>query len=384
MHTKVCFGEMSINLKLLESASNLKRVVSKHLGFELSAEKANQICACLQQGRLFFETATNAAWEVKPLFVYYGVAAFSIAVAWTRTKQKLESLPHNHGISDVSEADAKLEGLTVKIEEKRGIFHEMNDVFRLLEKLILYSGNEIIKVPCPSSPSAALINKSVTLKQILGRIPDLEQIYRDTFDDEPHLIQCSPFSVSTEGGKPYVEFNIYLAEHHKIVDLASLQSTTQCLRDRFAFLKKWRPMDASASAISFANIPPIQDEFDEKLWKTEYGFRSNAAMGEGGKTVPGEFAQDCEPVSGALTYGKNVIERLENSHVHEMCLYFLGMFLLSSLVRYRPNIWANAIARRAIGDRIPDDRGLAIIEHFVDMSLTVIPGIVSEAIKEPE
>ena len=375
---------MSVNIKILESASNLKRVVSKNLGFELSAEKANQICACLQQGRLYFEAAGDAAWEIKPLLVYYGVAVFSVAVVLTRTKQKLESLPQNHGISDVSEANARLEDLTAKIEEKTGIFHEMNDVFRPLEKLILHSDKEKLKVPCPTCPSATLINKTVSLKQILGRIPRLEQLYRNTFDEEPHLIGCSHFSITHEG-KPHVEFDIHLDEHQRILDLASLQSSTQRLRDQFNFLKKWRPMSASSSAITFANIPPIQDEFNENLWKkTEYSFLSHAAMGKGGKTLPDEFVQDCEPVSGALTESTSLIQRLENNHIHEMCLYFLGMFILSSLVRYHPNVWANAVARRAIGDRIPDDRALAIIEYFVDMSLTRIPEIVSVAIKEPE
>jgi hypothetical protein len=375
---------MSVNIKLLESTSNLKRVVSRNLGFELSAEKANQICACLQQGRFYFEAATPAAWEIKPLLAYYGVVAFSTAVVLTRTKQKLESLPQNHGITDVSQTNAKLDNLAVKIEETKGILHAMNDVFRLIDKLILHTNREQIKVPCPTSPSVELINKTVTLKQILGRIPGLEHIYRNTFDEEPHLIQCSQFSTRTEEGKPYVDFDIHLAEHQRIVDLESLQTSAQCLRDRFDFLKRWRPISASSSAITFANILPVQEEFNETLWRTDYGFRSNAAMGEGGETIPSEFAQGCEPVSGALTYNTSLIERLQNSHVNEMCLFFLGLFILSSLVRYRPNIWANAIARRAIGDGGPDDRALAIIEHFVDLSLSTIPGIISEAIKEPE
>jgi len=375
---------MSINLKLLESSSNLKRVVSKNLGFELSAEKANQICACLQQGRLYFEAAAPAAWEIKPLLVYYGVAAFSTAVALTRTKQKLESLPQSHGISDVSDANTSLEDLAVNIEEKKCIFHEMNDAFRGLEKLILHTDNDKIKISCPTSPSAALINKTSSLKQILGRIPGLEQVYLDTFDEEPHVIRCSHFSVTKEG-KPHVEFDIHLGENQRILDLASLQATTERLREQFNFLKKWRPMRASDSEISFANISPIQDKFNERLWKkTEYCFLSDAAMGEGGRTLPNEFARDCEPISGALTDNTTLILPLENSHVHEMCLYFLGLYILSSLVRYRPNVWANAVARRAVGDRIPDDRALAIIEYFVDMSLAIIPGIVSEAIKEPE
>ncbi len=113
---------MSIDLKLLESASNLKRVVSKNLGFELPAEKANQICACLQQGRLYFEATASAAWEIKPLLAYYGLVAFSTAVALTRTKQKLESLPQSHGISDASDTNSRLEDLVVKIEEKEAYF----------------------------------------------------------------------------------------------------------------------------------------------------------------------------------------------------------------------------------------------------------------------
>jgi len=377
--------EDSISIKLLESTTNLRRLASKTLGFELSADKANQICTCLQQGRLFYEAAENAPWEIKPLLVYYGLVAFSTAVTLVRTKSKLEMLPQSHGLSDNSKNDTNMENLIVKVEEKRGTFHEMNEVFRCLERLILRLDYlTTVKLPCPGSTSTELTNKTMTLKEIMARIPGLEDTYHDTFGEEPSVIGCSHFSVQEQGGKKRGEFWVHAYKHTSLTDLASFKAFIEHLRAKFTFLKKWRPIHLQATGIIFANIPPIKgDEFSEDLWrKTEYDYRSNAAIGEGGKTEPSGFLRACEPVAGGLTENTAIIQAFDGVHINEFALHYLGMFSLSSLVRYRPNIWANAISRRAIGDKPVDDRALALIENFVELSLTVVPRTVLAGIRE--
>jgi hypothetical protein len=47
-----------------------------------------------------------------------------------------------------------------------------------------------------------------------------------------------------------------------------------------------------------------------------------------------------------------------------MALQFLGSFLLSSLVRYRPQIWQNSISQSVTAESPADDRALSLIEKF--------------------
>jgi hypothetical protein len=94
-----------------------------------------------------------------------------------------------------------------------------------------------------------------------------------------------------------------------------------------------------------------------------------------------------QPVRGNLTSRKYeataLIEPLDDLHISEASLYHMGMFLLSCLVRYRPHIWANAVARRALHPQRADDRALVLIESFIDQALSFIPGVVVVAINEP-
>jgi len=87
-------------IKFLESTSRLRDVLSKNAGRDLSLEWANQISVCLEQGRLFFETAQHASWEIKPLLVYYGMVGFAKAIYLARNFAKLENLPPRHGLTD--------------------------------------------------------------------------------------------------------------------------------------------------------------------------------------------------------------------------------------------------------------------------------------------
>src|SRR6266545_1597811 len=90
------------DIRFLESTSKLRDILSENGGREVSLERANQISVCLEQGRLFFEAAEDASWEIKPLLVYYGMVGFAKAIYLSRNFAKLESLPPRHGITDVS------------------------------------------------------------------------------------------------------------------------------------------------------------------------------------------------------------------------------------------------------------------------------------------
>lgn len=61
---------------------------------------------------------------------------------------------------------------------------------------------------------------------------------------------------------------------------------------------------------------------------------------------------------------------------------FLGLYLLSSLVRYRPHhIWVHSIRGRTTQNRTADDHCMALIEKFLDHTLNGFPGFVVNAMR---
>ena len=64
-----------------------------------------------------------------------------------------------------------------------------------------------------------------------------------------------------------------------------------------------------------------------------------------------------------------MIETYEGIFISEYALHYLGMFLLSSLVRYRPPIWTHTIKSSVTSGRAADDKSLALVEKFMDLSI---------------
>jgi hypothetical protein len=55
------------DIKFLESATNVRRLLARSTGRTPSASIAREIAVCIQQGRLFFKTAALAPIQIKPL-----------------------------------------------------------------------------------------------------------------------------------------------------------------------------------------------------------------------------------------------------------------------------------------------------------------------------
>lgn len=63
------------DIKFLESATDVRKLLGNSRGRLPSASIAREIAVCIQQGRLFFEAAALAPIQIKPLQIYYGVVA---------------------------------------------------------------------------------------------------------------------------------------------------------------------------------------------------------------------------------------------------------------------------------------------------------------------
>ena len=169
-------------IKFLESPSNLKNLIKEKIGKSPSSRIAYQIAIHVQHGRQFFETAASSPLDIRPLQLFYGILNFSKALVIAKTIQPLETLNQSHGVKDISSQNIKLENATVKIE-KKGTFQNFNDQVCILNRVCYFDKVYMpTSVTLPTSNAKSLLNINLTLRDILSRIPKIEDLYKDTFN----------------------------------------------------------------------------------------------------------------------------------------------------------------------------------------------------------
>ena len=258
------------------------------------------------------------------------------------------------------------------------------------------------RIPKPTAKAFDLVAKQITLREILARIPDIREIYRQTFNEPSKALNCSHFNTDRENSN-LITFQVHDVPQFR--DLIDLEQAVSNLREKHDFLKKWTVFYATkgqGQSITFCNIDPqkVVEFSAESFSENSYSFTRifprffDTEIGENRLEIPDDLigfkfdtlADYCEPVRGNLTpeiEDAYLIQQWENHFISEMSLYYLGMFLLSSLVRYRPHLWANAIARRSFPERPADDRILVLLSRFVEESLEVVPRATVLAINSP-
>lgn len=364
-------------LQFLESAENVRRVIHDTYGREPNAKVAKDVSVCIQQGRMFFESASTAAMEIRPLLLYYGMVAFAKAVVAARTLRPLSSLHQGHGLGDISSANSRISELVFEIRAS-GTFQEFNDVVCKSEGLEYYGQEAMRKtLELPTAASDQLIDTKITLKDVLARLPRLENLYHATFNENAALL---PFQLHISGHiEGLVELRVDLPDLFE--DLDSLRQIVADVRTKHPDLQHWRFRSAEKawnnSIITFCNMTPMQNEF----------FFENLIESGGGKTF-----QVKEMTSGAFidfrTLLKSVNGDLKKGNpyyfvapvcgklISDVSLKYAGMFLLSSLVRYRPLIWVHSVSRYSSQDNPADDQALALIEKFMNNVQRGFPNIV--------
>jgi hypothetical protein len=75
---------------------------------------------------------------------------------------------------------------------------------------------------------------------------------------------------------------------------------------------------------------------------------------------------------------------LNGAILSEHALQFCGAFLLSSLVRYRPQLWQYALSHTAVEQSGADNRELALVGSFMQQVLGAFPTLVENVFELPE
>jgi hypothetical protein len=370
------------DIKFMESASNLRELISNSTGRKPSASIAREIAVCIQQGRLFFEAAAEAPIQIKPLQIYYGVVAFAQAIIVATKCSSLSTLARAHGLTDITQDDGGVEGLALRVE-KTGTFQEFNDAIAPLGRIWYFDNWMPHWYAKPFDVAAGLSGQRIALTEILARVPNLSGKFSETFGLPAKTIPIMlNFATSNTG-----HCMLRIDDPFLFTDRASLITFIKKLRVEYPFLERWRFTEAvhawGNSIINFDNAEGAGDDLSEEdlIQANNNGFAASRALKDGDRSII-PATDILVPLSGGYvgsvqTYA---MQPINNVRLHEYALQFLGTFLLSSLVRYRPQIWQNAISRSVTAESAADDRALSLIERFLDDTLSGFPDMVVRVI----
>jgi hypothetical protein len=187
-----------------------------------------------------------------------------------------------------------------------------------------------------------------------------------------------------------LSFNIMRAVVHlqvrvptPFVDRDDLLRLVGTWRAKFPFLDDWCFTGASRawdqSVLTFNNYEkPEEGEFSP-----EFLVLRDGKFGPQRKAKPNTrpFETLLPALAGGITVDHaKAIEPLNGVLLSEFALHFCATFILSSLVRYRPQIWQHALSHSAFADRPTDDRALSLIEKFLEIVLAEFPKLVEKTI----
>jgi hypothetical protein len=366
------------DIKFLESATNVRELIGNSTGLKVSAGIAREIAVCIQQGRLFFEAAAEAPIQIKPLQIYYGVVAFAQAVVVATKYSSLSTLARAHGLKDITQDGRGVEGLVVRVENS-GTFQEFNDAIAPLGRIWYYDNSMPRWHEKPFDVAAGLNGQQIAITDILARMPGLSGQFSRTFGSSGRTVPIDLHFDTPNTG----HCTLRIDDPVLFTNRASLIDFVKRLRAEYPFLQRWRFVEAQHawgnSIIIFDNGEREEDDLSEGnlVQANNNGFAaSRALMGASRSTVP---APDIlVPLSGGYvgSTGTYAMQPINNVKLNEYALQFLGTFLLSSLVRYRPQIWQNAISRSVTAQNTADDRALSLIEKFLDDTLSGFPNMV--------
>lgn len=194
------------DIKFMESATNVRELLGNSMGRTPSASIAREIAVCIQQGRLFFEAASVAPIQIKPLQIYYGVVAFAQAVIVARHNHSLSTLVRAHGLTDTTSLDAGVEGLVLRVENN-GTYQEFNDAVAPLGRIWYFDSSMPKWHEKPFDPVAGLSGLQITITDILARAPELAEKFAQTFGSSGKTLP-----IILDFGTPYTGFSPYFLE----------------------------------------------------------------------------------------------------------------------------------------------------------------------------
>ena len=120
-----------------ENGDNLKKHLRMHAGYTPNSEQASNIAASLSQAREFLRVSRAADLSIRPITLYYGMAALAKALILSFGNPKLlTSIPPSHGLKAPATFGVSMESLEVRADGNDGLFHRFVDSLSHREHMI--------------------------------------------------------------------------------------------------------------------------------------------------------------------------------------------------------------------------------------------------------
>ena len=168
-------------------------------------------------------------------------------------------------------------------------------------------------------------------------------------------------------------------------DIDSLEEIIKSLRSDYPVLHKWHFGNASQAwdntIIEFHNIQKNDSDLRRECLNIDGGHITFNF-----KVSPTyvDFRQLIDCVAGGLTESfPSLVKPVNNHYISDVAFHYMGMYLLSSLVRYRPQIWVHSVSRFSNSDRPADDQALSLIEKFMSSVQIIFPNLVAKLLTQP-
>jgi hypothetical protein len=348
-------------ITFFESSENLRSAVRSRTGRSLSSGAARDATICLQQGRLFFEAAADSGLEIRPLQLFYGSLAFAKAVTLVTKNSRLATLPRSHGLRDITAPAARLADLSLQIRGV-GTFQDFNDAVAPENRVHTHDAStRPVSISLPAASSSLLNGATLTLKDILGRLSLVRDLFVHTFRE----LALSEHIVLSENLQNFWYMQAWHSEPVGTLEEACAAIDSWWVR--FPVLQNWRVAWISnawgKTVIEFRNEECPRTPIREQLKMTSPGtFESSLP--------PGKKCPPQDLLTGGSLSDNGLCSPVNGVYIAQPALVYLGIFLLSSLVRYRPEIWIHAMTRGTSSERSADDHAISLLENF----LSVVPG----------
>lgn len=348
-------GSLTERLTLFfESAVNLRRHLKEHAAFRPSASQARDISSCLRQGRELLRTSHATALVAKPIVLYYAMACYAKALVLSIGKPgRLNELPKKHGLKVIDNSLA-LEQIEVKVEGNDGLFHSfvrsLSEVSGVAMEIRDGPDLWIAINTCPR-----LTSVRCSLKHLLGRVIGLDDLFRATFS-EPAA--CTPaqlrFGTMSSGDSLPIAaliFNLPAGLDEQWIAGIHHRLAAWSLRDRNGNLG-----DRERRGIAvFENLPATDPRSATREDQAAKQLKLEDLLIPFTRTIRGDYW---------------LVGDVAGVTIPEPAIQLAAAFLLSSVARYRPDVWS------CFCGFSPTDRNShvrALVEAFLDRAAVQFP-----------
>ena len=349
------------SLSLYESPELVRDLYKRKHGRSMNATKAWEVSSHFAQGRQYYQSAAGAGELVRPLILFYGTMALSRGLVLFLDTYKSE-VAGGHGLREggwtaLNAHPEKLPEAEVKVDEQ-GTFPELCRATQNSEVCEIATGafpKTVVRAKYAGTdpvPSGSV----TTIKEILAQIPDLHDLYEETFDELSLCLPCDVtadpnFDEKNPGGSGWV----------------SVHETRKGIPEPIWVGEKMGRDDIKVRLVEgsspFARLPEIREK---------PGF----SFSQGYQEDPDTGIATGYDVVRARGTGRYFLRLpAEGFTASNIVALYLAAFATGTLVRYHPGYWMSMASRGRGGFAAP------IVSAAVSLVEEQFPGLVLERLR---